>query len=341
MDLLAGHRSALILVGGGGRGAPRSLRGGGRGRCSTASRRATRRSTRSKNSHYWSSSTRKPPRGCRTARRERDGSDPARRDRAAGRDWHYEDEDWFRRALESRARRPPPLAPRSRTARPPTRDPRASIGFSPRRSTGARRPSHRPECSTGSSTGAASRRTSRTRRRGASTSGASARHRGYPSAYAGCGPRTPTRSSPTPTASVRARSVSQPPVSLPQLAAAARARAWDMYPEYEFRGALKNAAFKHRKGPKQGGFGWVVGIGIDNDDIYATVNELRTAARQGDRGRARHRGAVDDLHRAAHDAADPRARAPHAARGGGRPGRARRGALAGRARRAGARPSTR
>ena len=49
--------------------------------------------------------------------------------------------------------------------------------------------------------------------------------------------------------------VSQPPVELPQLVEAARSRSWDMYPEYEFRGALKNAAFKHCRGPKQGGFG--------------------------------------------------------------------------------------
>lgn len=69
--------------------------------------------------------------------------------------------------------------------------------------------------------------------------------------------------------------VSEPPVALPQLAAAARGSDWDMYPEYEFRGAWKNAAFKHCQGPAQGGFGWVVGIGINNEDIYATVNELR------------------------------------------------------------------
>jgi signal transduction histidine kinase len=69
--------------------------------------------------------------------------------------------------------------------------------------------------------------------------------------------------------------VSQPPVELPQLARAAQAEDWAMYPEYEFRGALKNAAFKHCRPDSERGFGWVVGIGIDNDDIYATVNELR------------------------------------------------------------------
>ena len=69
--------------------------------------------------------------------------------------------------------------------------------------------------------------------------------------------------------------VSVPPIGLPQLASAARSEDWAMYPEYEFRGVLKNAAFKHCRSENERGFGWVVGIGIDNDDIYATVNELR------------------------------------------------------------------
>jgi len=63
-------------------------------------------------------------------------------------------------------------------------------------------------------------------------------------------------------------------VSLPQLVAAANSSDWDMYPEYTFRGERKHAAFKHCAGPEDGGLGWVLGIGIDNDDIYATVNEL-------------------------------------------------------------------
>ena len=48
-----------------------------------------------------------------------------------------------------------------------------------------------------------------------------------------------------------------------------------MYPEYSFRGDVKNAAFRHCAGPADKGFGWIVGIGINNSDIYATVNELR------------------------------------------------------------------
>lgn len=69
--------------------------------------------------------------------------------------------------------------------------------------------------------------------------------------------------------------VSVPPVELPQLVTAALAENWAMYPEYEFRGVRKNAAFKHCRSGEERGFDWVVGIGIDNDDIYATVNELR------------------------------------------------------------------
>ena len=51
---------------------------------------------------------------------------------------------------------------------------------------------------------------------------------------------------------------------------------WGLYPEYHFKGKDKNAAFKRCKSPEQGGFGWVVGVGIDNDDIYATSEDLRT-----------------------------------------------------------------
>lgn len=69
--------------------------------------------------------------------------------------------------------------------------------------------------------------------------------------------------------------VSRPPVDLPMLAAAARANDWGMYPEYKFQGRWKNAAFKHCASVEEGGFGWVVGVGIDNADTYATVNQLR------------------------------------------------------------------
>ena len=71
------------------------------------------------------------------------------------------------------------------------------------------------------------------------------------------------------------KKVSEPGVDLPQLVEAARRSDWDMYPEYFFKGVWKNAAFKPCAGPDHDGFGWVVGVGIDNDEIYATVHELR------------------------------------------------------------------
>jgi signal transduction histidine kinase len=79
-----------------------------------------------------------------------------------------------------------------------------------------------------------------------------------------------------PNTSLYGRRVSEPPVNLPQLAAAARSDRWGMYPEYTFQGRRKNAAFQHCRPAAEGGFGWVVGVGIDNDDTYATVTRLRT-----------------------------------------------------------------
>ncbi|HTF90670.1 MAG TPA: sensor histidine kinase [Planctomycetota bacterium] len=56
---------------------------------------------------------------------------------------------------------------------------------------------------------------------------------------------------------------------------AALASDWDLYPEYSFRGVRKSAAFKHTKSREDGGFDWVVGVGIDNKDIFRGVNDLR------------------------------------------------------------------
>ncbi len=72
------------------------------------------------------------------------------------------------------------------------------------------------------------------------------------------------------------KKVSQPPVNLPELVRAARSADQGMYPEYTFRGVKKSGAFKHCAGPEQGGLGWVVGVGVDNDDITVTIDELRT-----------------------------------------------------------------
>jgi signal transduction histidine kinase len=73
------------------------------------------------------------------------------------------------------------------------------------------------------------------------------------------------------------RTVSGDPVFLPQLTRAAIASEWGVFPEYEFPpGVVKNAAFRRTSTAAEGGFGWIVGLGINNDDILATVTELRS-----------------------------------------------------------------
>ncbi len=69
--------------------------------------------------------------------------------------------------------------------------------------------------------------------------------------------------------------VSQPPIALPEMTTAALASNWGLYPEYEFGGKRKNAAFRRTRSFDEGGFGWIVGVGIDNDDIFRPVRELR------------------------------------------------------------------
>lgn len=56
---------------------------------------------------------------------------------------------------------------------------------------------------------------------------------------------------------------------------------WGSYPHYEFRGVEKTAAFKRCAGPEDGGFGWVVGVGIDDEDMYASAKDLRSILRGG------------------------------------------------------------
>ncbi len=59
---------------------------------------------------------------------------------------------------------------------------------------------------------------------------------------------------------------------------------WGLYPEYRFNDKDKNAAFHLCSSMLAGGFGWVVGVGIDNDDIYATAEELRALLLGGGAG---------------------------------------------------------
>lgn len=56
---------------------------------------------------------------------------------------------------------------------------------------------------------------------------------------------------------------------------------WGMYRPYEFRGVEKTAAFKRSRGSDEGGFGWVVGVGIDDEDMFATSKDLQLVLRGG------------------------------------------------------------
>ncbi|MBK7874346.1 MAG: HAMP domain-containing protein [Planctomycetes bacterium] len=78
-----------------------------------------------------------------------------------------------------------------------------------------------------------------------------------------------------PTTSLYGARVSRTPVNLPQLVDAARAEDMGFYPEYSFKEKRKNAAFKHCAGPEKGGLGWVVGVGIDNDDVTSFIEGLQ------------------------------------------------------------------
>lgn len=72
--------------------------------------------------------------------------------------------------------------------------------------------------------------------------------------------------------------VNGPEINLPAMVEDASSKPAGLYREYSWRGKEKNAAFVHTRGPEagelHGGFGWVVGVGIDNDDIYAMSGQL-------------------------------------------------------------------
>ena len=55
---------------------------------------------------------------------------------------------------------------------------------------------------------------------------------------------------------------------------AARASDWGMYPDYVYRGTDKKAAYRHTRSRADGGFGWIVGVGVDDEDIYRPVRTI-------------------------------------------------------------------
>ena len=65
---------------------------------------------------------------------------------------------------------------------------------------------------------------------------------------------------------------SQEQGSLQPLVDAARSKAFGMYPKYQFRGVWKQAAFNRLDGSQ--GFEWVVGVGVDEEDIYGPLKQL-------------------------------------------------------------------
>lgn len=82
--------------------------------------------------------------------------------------------------------------------------------------------------------------------------------------------------------------VSQPPVALPQMVEDVRRLderghlvRGGLYREYEFRGRAKNAAFQRSAPPERQGFDWVVGVGIDNDDVEAATRGLSRLLKGG------------------------------------------------------------
>ncbi|MDG1499993.1 MAG: HAMP domain-containing sensor histidine kinase [Planctomycetota bacterium] len=56
---------------------------------------------------------------------------------------------------------------------------------------------------------------------------------------------------------------------------------WDLYPPYEFLGVEKTAAFKRCGGEEMMGFSWVVGVGIDDADMFASNQATRRLLKLG------------------------------------------------------------
>jgi len=86
-----------------------------------------------------------------------------------------------------------------------------------------------------------------------------------------------------PTRSLYGERVSGPRINLPLMGEAVRRSGGSgMYPDYEFLGVRKKAAFKQGRTRDQipQGLGWVVGVGVDYPDIYGPVDEItRTIAK--------------------------------------------------------------
>ena len=70
--------------------------------------------------------------------------------------------------------------------------------------------------------------------------------------------------------------VSGPRVNLRGMVKTALESQWGMFNDYTFNEIQKKAAFCHGEPEAKGGFGWVVGIGVDYGDIYGPIQEITT-----------------------------------------------------------------
>jgi signal transduction histidine kinase len=75
--------------------------------------------------------------------------------------------------------------------------------------------------------------------------------------------------------------VSEPPVNLPQVAQAVRANPNGIvhyrYPE----ATEKRAAFRQTLLPSEGGFGWIVGVGVEDEEVFAPARVVRLVLSAG------------------------------------------------------------
>ncbi|MEZ5979397.1 MAG: ATP-binding protein [Planctomycetota bacterium] len=75
--------------------------------------------------------------------------------------------------------------------------------------------------------------------------------------------------------------VSGPRIGLPQMVEDARAAPNGLYRPYTFNGVRKNAAFARTAQGPRSGFGWVVGVGIDNVDIERATQGVSRVLERG------------------------------------------------------------
>ncbi len=69
--------------------------------------------------------------------------------------------------------------------------------------------------------------------------------------------------------------VAGPPVNLPNLHVQVRANP-NRVVHYDYEGKRKRAAFRQTLGRAEGGFGWIVGVGVEDEQIFAPTRQVGT-----------------------------------------------------------------